>query len=224
MPNERAWSGVAVKLLKGPVYKKREKKEIWDTLLTYKGALDEYFGVLGLKVFLEGIDGYAFLEEVGEMLEKGMEEEDEKEETTSQEKLPRLIKKTPLSYSASMLLVLLRYEIEKFEVSESEADYAIMRKSEIAGLYKSFTKDKSDEVRQMKSLDTTLRLLVRLTYLFPRGDALSESEISDDAEFELSPIIKARIDIAFMKELLNKMKKSEKREDGDLLEEESADK
>lgn len=218
MQNEKPWSAVAVKLLKGPLYKKREKKEIWDNLLTYKGALDEYFGVLGLRVFLETIDGYAYLEEISQGIEKGMEDEDKDEnEDVSSTRIPHIIKKTPLSYSASMLLVLLRNEIEKFELSQSQSDYAIMRKSEIAGLYKSFTKDKADEVKQMRSLDTTLRLLSRLTYIFPRGDALSDNDISDDAEFELSPIIKARIDIEFMKELLKKMKEKEKRSEGDLL-------
>lgn len=220
MPSEKTWSAVAIKLLKGPLYKKKEKKEVWDTLLTYKASLDEYFAVLGLRVFLETIDGYAFLEEIGESLERGMEEEETEGETATVTKLPHLVKKTPLSYSQSMLCVLLRYEIEKYETSQSESDSAIMRKSEIAGLYRSFTKDKADEVKQMKTLDSTLRTFCRLTFLFASPDALSESEINDDAEFELSPILKAKIDTAFMKELLSKMKgESRESEDGDMLRE-----
>ena len=220
MPSEKTWSAVAIKLLKGPLYKKKEKKEVWDTLLTYKASLDEYFAVLGLRVFLETIDGYAFLEETGESLERGMEEEETEGETATVTKLPHLVKKTPLSYSQSMLCVLLRYEIEKYETSLSESDSAIMRKSEIAGLYRSFTKDKADEVKQMKTLDSTLRTFCRLTFLFASSDALSESEINDDAEFELSPILKAKIDTAFMKELLSKMKgESRESEDGDMLRE-----
>lgn len=220
MPSEKTWSAVAIKLLKGPLYKKKEKKEVWDTLLTYKASLDEYFAVLGLRVFLETIDGYAFLEETGESLERGMEEEETEGETATVTKLPHLVKKTPLSYSQSMLCVLLRYEIEKYETSLSESDSAIMRKSEIAGLYRSFTKDKADEVKQMKTLDSTLRTFCRLTFLFASSDALSESEINDDAEFELSPILKAKIDTAFMKELLSKMKgESRESEDGDMFRE-----
>lgn len=218
MPNEKPWSAAAIRLLKGPVYKKQEKRETWENLITYKSSLDDYFGVLGLRVFLETVDGYAFLEEAGERLERGMEDEDEEEETSPASRLPHLIRKTPLSYPASMLCVLLRYEIEKFETSQSEADCAILRKSEIAALYKSFTKDRADEVRQMKALDSTLRTLCRLTYLFASSDALSESEISDDAEFELSPILKARIDTAFMKELLEKMKGRAQSGEKDLLE------
>ena len=218
MTNEKPWSAAAVKLLRGPVYRKQEKKEIWESLQTYRTSLDEYFGVLGLRVFLETVDGYAFLEEVGERLDEGMEDEDEETEAERKTSLPRLVRKTPLSYQASMLCVLLRYEIEKFETSQSEADCAIMRKSEIAALSKSFTKDKADEIRQMKTLDKTLKTLCSLTYLFTSPDTFSQSEIPDDAEFELSPILKARIDTAFMKELLQKMKSSREDGDKDLLE------
>ena len=48
MPNEKPWSAAAIRLLRGPVYRKQEKKETWNTLITYKSSLDEYFGVLGL--------------------------------------------------------------------------------------------------------------------------------------------------------------------------------
>ena len=217
MPNEKPWSAAAIRLLRGPVYRKQEKKETWNTLITYKSSLDEYFGVLGLRVFLETEDGYAFLEEVGERLEKGMEDETEEMEAEVKTSLPHLIRKTPLSYQASMLCVLLRYEIEKFETSQSEADCVIMRKSEIAALYRSFTKDRADEVKQMKNLDRTLKTLSDLTYLFTGPDTFSQGEISDDAEFELSPILKARIDTDFMKELLSKMKQSSENAEKDLL-------
>lgn len=217
MPNEKPWSAAAIRLLRGPVYRKQEKKETWNTLITYKSSLDEYFGVLGLRVFLETEDGYAFLEEVGERLEKGMEDETEEMEAEVKTSLPHLIRKTPLSYQASMLCVLLRYEIEKFETSQSEADCVIMRKSEIAALYRSFTKDRADEVKQMKNLDRTLKTLSDLTYLFTGPDTFSQGEISDDAEFELSPILKARIDTDFMKELLSKMKRSAENAEKDLL-------
>lgn len=221
MTNEKPWSTAAVRLLRGPVYRKQEKKETWESIQTYRTSLDEYFGVLGLRVFLETVDGYAFLEEVGERLGEGMEDEEDMGETVLKSNLPRLIRKTALSYQASMLCVLLRYEIEKFETSQSEADCAIMRKSEIAALYRSFTKDKADEIRQMKSLDKTLKTLCSLTYLFAPSDTLSQSEIPDDAEFELSPILKARIDTAFMKELLLKMKRCREEGEKDLLEGES---
>ena len=205
MTNDTAWSAAAIKLLRGPVYKSKEKSDLWTSLTSYKKQLDDYFAIIGLRVFLDEEDGYAFLEQLGDNLARGMEEEDEEESENSTTQLPKLIKKTPLSYDVSMLCVLLRYELEKFENSQTESQALVLRKSEIYSLYKSFTKEKADELKQIKDLDRVLRTLCNLTFLFTK-DKLDQGDISDDTEFEISPIIKAKIDIDFMKELLSKMK------------------
>lgn len=205
MANDTAWSAIAIKLLRGPVYKNKEKIELWISLTSHKKQLDDYFSYIGLRVFLDEEDGYAFLEQIGDNLARGMEEENEEESEISTTQLPKLIKKAPLSYDVSMLCVLLRYELEKFENSQTESEALILRKSEIYSLYKSFTKEKADEFKQIKDLDRALRTLCNLTFLFTK-DKLDQGDISDDMEFEVSPIIKAKIDIDFMKELLDKMK------------------
>lgn len=205
MANNTAWSVAAIKLLRGPVYKNKEKIELWISLTSHKKQLDDYFSYIGLRVFLGEEDGYAFLEQIGDNLAKGMEEENEEESETSATQLPKLIKKSPLSFDVSMLCVLLRYELEKFENSQTESEALIMRKSEIYALYKSFTKEKADELKQIKDLDRALRTLCNLTFLFT-AEKLDQGDINDDTEFEVSPIIKAKIDIDFMKEFLDKMK------------------
>lgn len=211
MANDTVWSAAAIKLLKGPVYKSKEKNELWKSLAFHIKQLDDYFLVIGLKVFLDEENGYAFLEQIDDNLARGMEEE--KDESSSVQssvvQLPKLIKKSPLSYDVSMLCVLLRYELEKFENSQTESEVLILRKSEIYSLYKSFIKEKADELKQIKDLDRALRTLCNLTFLFTK-DKLDQSEISDDTEFEVSTIIKAKIDIDFMKELLSKMKEETK--------------
>ena len=53
--------------------------------------------------------------------------------------------------------------------------------------------------------------LVELTYLKPKEKLLS-SKISDEAEFELSPIIKSKINANVMKEMLEKLNKNEEEE------------
>ena len=42
---------------------------------------------------------------------------------------------------------------------------------------------------------------------------MSSARISDDAEFEISPIIKSKIDVTFMREMLSRMDKAERKED-----------
>lgn len=164
MANDTDWGAVAIKLLRGPVYKNKEKIELWKKLTTYKKQLDDYFSYIGLRVFLDEEDGFAFLEQISDNLALGMEEENDEESETSTTQLPRLIKKAPLSYDVSMLCVLLRYELEKFENSQTESESLILRKNEIYSLYMSFTKEKADETKQIKDLDRALRTLCNLTF------------------------------------------------------------
>ena len=136
-----------------------------------------------------------------------MENEDE-----AAEELPRLIRKVPFSYTMSMLLVLLRQEYEKFASSMNESRYPILRKSEIMGLIRSFREEASDMTKFSDDADRMIRQLCQLTYL-RTGEVLSSARISDDAEFEISPIIKSKIDVNFMREMLSRMNRSERKED-----------
>ena len=199
------WSKAAILLLKGPVYENDDRK-IWAILLRCRENIDNYFKVIGLHVIIEEEDGYAYLEQIKDSIEKGMESEEEIDET-----LPRLIRKVPFSYKMSMLLVLLRQEMDKFTSSMNESSYPILHKSEIMGLVKSFTKEASDQTKFNSEVDNMINKLVELTYLKPREKLLS-SKISDEAEFELSPIIKSKINANVMKEMLEKLNKNEEEE------------
>ena len=199
------WSKAAILLLKGPVYENDDRKT-WAILLRCRENIDNYFKVIGLHVLIEEEDGYAYLEQIKDSVEKGMESEEEVDET-----LPRLIRKIPFSYKMSMLLVLLRQEMDKFTSSMNESSYPILHKREIMGLVKSFTKEASDQTKFNSDIDTMINKLVELTYLKPKEKLLS-SKISDEAEFELSPIIKSKINANVMKDMLEKLNKKEEEE------------
>lgn len=199
------WSKAAILLLKGPVYENDDRK-IWAILLRCRENIDNYFRVIGLHVLIEEEDGYAYLEQIKDSVEKGMESEEEVDET-----LPRLIRKIPFSYKMSMLLVLLRQEMDKFTSSMNESSYPILHKREIMGLVKSFTKEASDQTKFNSDVDNMINKLVELTYLKPKEKLLS-SKISDEAEFELSPIIKSKINANVMKEMLEKLNNNEEEE------------
>lgn len=196
------WSKAAILLLKGPVYENDDRKT-WAILLRCRENINNYFRVIGLHVLIEEEDGYAYLEQVKDSVEKGMESEEEVNDT-----LPRLIRKVPFSYKMSMLLVLLRQEMDKFISSRNESIYPILHKSEIMGLVKSYTKEATDQTKFNNDVDSMINKLVELTYLKPKERLLS-SKISDEAEFELSPIIKSKINANVMKEMLEKLDKNE---------------
>ena len=109
------WSKAAILLLKGPVYENDDRKT-WAILLRCRENINNYFRVIGLHVLIEEEDGYAYLEQIKDSVEKGMESEEEVNDT-----LPHLIRKVPFSYKMSMLLVLLRQEMDKFTSSRNES-------------------------------------------------------------------------------------------------------
>ena len=75
-------------------------------------------------------------------------------------------------------------------------------------IVKSYTKEATDQTKFNNDVDSMINKLVELTYLKHKERILS-SKISDEAEFELSPIIKSKINANVMKEMLEKLDKNE---------------
>ena len=201
MSTNTPWAESAIKLLKGPIYKSKDKRQIWNSIIDDEENLNEYFSTIGLRVHLDKTDGYAYLEQTEDAVLEGMEETEEDEVQS----LPRLIRRQSLSYNQSMLLVLIRQELSKFESSSVESEALILKKSDIADFYKSFSKDYADQAKTDKTLDSIIKTFVKLTFLFDDKGYSREPYIPEDAEFEVSPIIKAKIDMKFMREFLEKM-------------------
>lgn len=208
MKNNTPWAESAIKLLKGPIYKNRDKRDVWNQLIDWRENIDEYYGILNLRIHIDEVDGYAYLEQIEDAVNRGMEEEEE--ESTAE--LPRLIRRQSLSYNQSMLLVLIRSELSKFDSSSADGDVLILKKSDIVDLYNTFAKSYADQNKTDKIIDQAIRSFIKLTFLFDDKKAASEAIISDEAEFEVSPIIKAKVDINLMKELLMKMEAVAKNE------------
>ena len=58
------WASVCVKLLQGPLYRQSNNDPAWSLLCAWQGEIDRYFGVIGLHVFVDQADGYAFLDAI----------------------------------------------------------------------------------------------------------------------------------------------------------------
>lgn len=195
------WAESAIKLLKGPIYKSKDKRQIWNSIIDDEENLNDYFSTIGLRMHLDKTDGYAYLEQIEDAVLEGMEESEEDDGQS----LPRLIRRQSLSYNQSMLLVLIRQELSKFESSSVESESLILKKSDIADFFKSFSKDYADQAKTDKTLDSMIKTFVKLTFLFDDKGYSKDAYIPDEAEFEVSPIIKAKIDMTFMREFLDKM-------------------
>src|ERR1700733_12474673 len=99
----------AVHLLQGVVYQDDER--IWDLVIGHRPRLDAYFGRIGLRLVIDDGEGFAFLRQLADS---------ELENVRGYDKLPKLFHKKRLSYDATLVCVLLREELRRFEEEEVE--------------------------------------------------------------------------------------------------------
>ena len=76
---------------------------MWATLMANESDLADYFCQIGLALVIDRSEGLAYLKQLND-----------DERTGGYERLPRLFRKTPLGYDATLLCVLLRDEYRRF--------------------------------------------------------------------------------------------------------------
>ncbi len=179
LPAFKDWSLAAVRLLQGPVY---SDDQAWEVLLRYQSALSDYFARIGLLVAVDEPEGIAYVRQLAD--------DEARDEYQS---LPRLFRRTRLSYDATLLCVLLRDELRRFEEEDVDNRHCVVEQSELFELWKAFFPSGEDEVRLQKSLDTAIKKLESLRFVSRFGNASSA--------WEVRRIIKARVPVAELERL-----------------------
>ncbi len=164
-------SPLLVHLLKGVLYQER-KPELWGDLLRYMGSVREYFGLIGLEVFLDESEGYAFLRQI----------EAADDETTL---LPRLIQRRQMSYPVSLLLVLLRKKLVELDAGGAETRLIVSRE-QIVETVRVFLPETSNEAKVITSIDRHINKLKDYGFL--------RKLKGDDQRYEVHRIIRALVD------------------------------
>lgn len=171
-PEFREWSIAAVRLLQGVVYS--DDHRVWDLVLSNQSALGEYFGRLGLTLLIDEPEGYAFLRQLAE---------DELPDDFRD--LPKLFRRRRLSYEATLLCVLLREELLRFEEDDLHNERCVVSSGDLFEHWKTFFPPAGDEVALQKSLEASLRRLEELKFVRPFGKGREA--------WEIRRILKARL-------------------------------
>lgn len=158
---------VKTALLREPLY--IEDGELWDTLLREQAEVADYFRMLGLELVLDAGEGFAFLRQI---------------EPAGDERVPRLIRRQKLSYQATLLLVCLRDELNRFDAQTADQTRLVRSRRELHELAGGFLRESNNEVRDLKALDNAVENLRSLGFLKPLS--------GDGDRFEVRRIIKAR--------------------------------
>ncbi|HAD59398.1 MAG TPA: hypothetical protein DCG12_09150 [Planctomycetaceae bacterium] len=164
------WSETAVRLLQGVIYREDERQ--WNVLQRNISPLEEYFSIVGLQLAVDDDEGLAWLRQP---------EADEVSGTP----LPRLIRRTQLSYDATLLTVVLRDELHRFEQQDVDNERCVIHTDQLFQLWRPFFPAESDDVSLRRSLLAALRTLESLRFVRRFGDRTGE--------WEIRRILKARV-------------------------------
>ena len=188
LPEFRELGIPAVRLMQGVVY--AQDQDVWEILLSYESDLTDYFARVGLVVVIDRSEGLAYLRQLGDG-----------ERAAGYERLPRLFRRTALGYDATLLCVLLRDEYRRFEDEDLENDRCVVDVETLVDSWKSFFPAESDDVVLRKRLNTTLKKLEELKFVV-RFE-------SDNEEWEIRKILKARLPLDELELLRDRLLKAE---------------
>jgi len=179
----------AVKLLQGVLYE--DDETTWHILLANESELATYFTRIGLNLVIDRGEGLAYLCQLAE-----------DQRTGGYERLPRLFRRTPLGYPATLLCVLLRDEYRRFEDEDLDNERCIVEVSTLLDTWKSFFPAASDEVQLRKKLVATLNKLEELKFVRSAGPS--------DETWEVKKLLKARLPLDALEDLRDRLMKAEK--------------
>ena len=185
LPEFRDWSIAAVRLLQGVVY--LDEAPVWGLVCSNKTRLEEYFVRIGIALVVDESEGFAFLRQLEEEeLDKGYET------------LPKLFRKSRLSYDATLLCVLLRDELRRFEEEQVEDQRCVIKLSDLLEQWKAFFPAALDDVKLQRTLKAALADLEELKFvkLFTK----------EPEEWEVRRILKARMPVAKLELLLQQLR------------------
>lgn len=172
LPDYREWSDIAVRLLQGVIY--QEDGKSWDVLLRNISPLQEYFGRIALQLIVDESEGFAFLNQLST-----------DELSDGYQNLPRIFRRTRLSYDATLLSILLRDEYRRFEEEQLSDERCVVSVDDLFEQWKTFFPNDTDEIKLRRQLTSALRTLDGLKFVRRFGQSKDE--------WEICRILKARL-------------------------------
>lgn len=182
------YSAVLVKLMRGPVYP--SDQTLWTMLLQHRKAIHEYFNQMAVKLYLDEIEGHAFL--------KPLDEDDEIAwHDHFQSEPPRLISRRKLTYLQTLMLVILRKWLLDHDAARGDTRLVVSRQ-EIFERIKVFLPEVTNQSKQEDSIDATITKIEQLGIL--------RKLPGEDGNLEINRILKARITPKELDEILTNLK------------------
>ena len=180
-PAPLPYAPVVIKLLQGVIY---SDDKHWERLQSYLTPIKEYFSKIGLQVQNYDNEGFAYLEQP-----------DPDPEDRS-EPLPRLTVRRPLTFRVTVFCVLLREQLRLFDASDSTGRL-VLSIEKLRDLLQPFLGESNNEDKFRQEVKSLISQMQDLGFL--------KSLSSQDENYEVRPIIKAKIDAEMLESLKKKL-------------------
>lgn len=181
-------TSLVIPLLKGVLYREDDASQ-WAALLQLQARVRDYVAVLILDLVVDEAEGYAYLRSQPQA-EEGAP------------RLPRLVRRQPLSFPVSLLLALLRKKLAEFDASGGDTRL-ILTRSAVVELVRVFLPAGSNESRLMDQMETHLNKVIELGFV-RRLKAPAEGaagRAAPEPVYEVRRILKAFVDAQWLADL-----------------------
>lgn len=185
--NKPQLSHVITWLFKGVVYYDRQP-ELWNSLLNFQAGVRDHVKMIGLELFIDEAEGYAFLRQ---------KNDENNEEQQGQLAIPRLIQRRQLSFSISLLCLLLRKKLLEQDASGGDTR-TFLTQEQIINMMEVFLPARVNEIKTNDQIESAINKVIELGFL-RRLDG-------EDNRFEIRRIIKALIDANWLSNIEDKLR------------------
>jgi hypothetical protein len=162
-----------IRLLQGVVYS--DDTDLWDMVLRYETAITGYFARMGITLYLNENDGFAYLTQP---------ESEESSKTGAT--LPRLTRRRELTYSTTLVLVLLREALNQFDSTNLENNRLYITHEQLLSMMSPFYARKEDERIVIRQMEKDINQVLDMGFL-------KRLELNGETQYLVRPILKARI-------------------------------
>jgi hypothetical protein len=178
-------TSLVVPLLKGVLYREDDAPQ-WTALLQLQSRMRDYVAVLALDLVVDEAEGYAFLRSQTQAIE-------------GSSKLPRLVRRQPLSFQVSLLLALLRKKLAEFDAGGGDTRL-ILTRSAVAELVRVFLPAGSNESRLIDQIETQLNKVIDLGFVrrLKAPPASGSGRAAQEPVYEVRRILKAFVDAQWL--------------------------
>ncbi len=177
----RPYAPVVLKLLQGVIY---SDDFHWDRLQSSLSQVEDYFGQIGLQVKNYENEGFAYLSQP------------EPDPDIPGEALPRLTARRRLNFKLTVFCVLLREQLLQFDASDNTGRF-ILDIERIRDLLRPYLPEENNESNFRRKVVHIVKQALELGFL--------RRLTSDEENYEVRPILKAKIDAEMLERLKQKL-------------------